>query len=128
MVRLLVSALLHTIANAVGLLVASALLEDFTMTTQGFLFATLLFTTVEVVGGPLILKIALTNIRALTGGIALVTTLVGLIITDIFVEGFDISGVSTWIGATVIIWFAALLAGLILPLIVFKKVMSSDSK
>ena len=128
MVRLLVSALLHTIANAVGLLVASALLDDFTMTTQGFLFATLLFTVIEVVAGPLMLKIALTNVPTLTGGIALVTTLVGLIITDIFVEGFDINGASTWIGATVIIWLAALLAGLILPLIVFKKVMSPDSK
>ena len=40
------------------------------------------------------------------------TTLIGLIITDIIFDGFSIEGVWTWLAATVIVWLGALIAAL----------------
>lgn len=128
MIRFLVSALIHTLANGAGLLIATALLTDFSMDAQAFIVATLLFTVVEVVAGPLILKIALTNAPMIVGGIALVTTLVGLVITNIIVGGMSISGFGTWAVATLIVWLGGLLAGLLLPLVMFKKIMKPEAE
>lgn len=127
MIRFLASALLHTLANGAGLLIAAALLPDFSMDAQAFIVATLLFTVVEVVAGPLIMKIALTSAPMIIGGIALVTTLVGLMITNFFVDGMSIEGFGTWAIATLIVWLGGLLAGLLLPLVIFKKVMKPEA-
>lgn len=123
MIRLIVSAIVHLIANAVALLIASLLLDGFSINAISFIAAVLIFTVVEVLAGPLLLKIALTNIPALAGGIALVTTLVGLIVTDLISDGLSISGLSTWLLATLIVWLGGLLAGLLLPLVIFKKTL-----
>lgn len=123
MIRLLASAVLHLIANTIGLIGASLLLSGFSITGVGFVVAVLIFTVTEVVAGPLIAKIALKNMPSLLGGIALVTTFVGLLVTDIFSSGLSISGLSTWILATLIVWLCALLAGVILPLLLFKNIL-----
>ena len=57
---------------------------------------------------------------ALRGGIALVTTLVGLIITDLIFDGFSITGFGTWIAATVIVWLGGVLGAIVLPMIFLK--------
>ena len=49
------------------------------------------------------------------GGVALISTFVALLITDILTDGVSISGVGTWIGATVVVWVGSLLAVFILP-------------
>jgi putative membrane protein len=123
MLRLLASATLHLLANTVGLLIAAAILPGLTINALAFVTAVLIFTITEVVAGPLILKISLKNVPALTGGVALVTTLVGLIVTDIFSDGLSITGLNTWVLATLIVWLGALLAGLVLPLIIFKRTL-----
>ena len=48
---------------------------------------------------------------AAQGGVALIATFVALVVTDILSDGFTINGVGTWIAATVVVWVAALLAG-----------------
>jgi len=53
--------------------------------------------------------------------VALVTTFVGLLVTDTLSDGLNISGISTWIIASLIVWLCSLVAGLILPLVLFKK-------
>jgi uncharacterized membrane protein YvlD (DUF360 family) len=123
--RLIVSFAIHLVANAVGLLVANLVLDDLTIDAGPFLWAVLIFTVVETFAGPLIMKIALQNAKGLMGGIALVVTFVGLLVTEIIADGFDINGVSTWIAATVIVWFAAMLAGLIIPVILVKRGVES---
>ena len=125
MLRLIVSFAIHLVANAVGLLVANLVLDDFTIEAGPFLWAVLIFTVVETFAGPLIMKIALQNAKGLMGGIALVVTFVGLLVTEIIADGFDINGVSTWIAATVIVWLAAMLAGLIIPVILVKRGVES---
>jgi putative membrane protein len=123
--RLIVSFAIHLVANAVGLLVANLVLDDLTIDAGPFLWAVLIFTVVETFAGPLIMKIALQNAKGLMGGIALVVTFVGLFVTEIIADGFDINGVSTWIAATVIVWLAAMLAGLIIPVILVKSGVES---
>lgn len=59
----------------------------------------------------------------MSGGVALVAILVGLIGTSMFSEGLKITGLGTWILAPLIIWIIALIAGLVLPLFLFKKTL-----
>jgi uncharacterized membrane protein YvlD (DUF360 family) len=85
-----------------------------------FVIALLIFTAVEVVAQPLIRKIAVKNAEPLLGGVALVTTFVGLLITDIFSDGLHIEGAWTWVLATIIVWLVAMLAAMVLPAIFLK--------
>ena len=126
MLRLLARAVLTLIGNAVGLALAAVLLSGFSINGTAFVIALLIFTVVEVVLGPLITKIALQNLPSLLGGIALVTTFVGLLVTDIVSSGLSISGATTWILATLIVWLGALLAGVLLPLVLFKNVLQRE--
>lgn len=128
MIRLLVQGFLALIANAVGLYVASLLLDGFNISGAGYVTAVVIFTLATVILGPLVTKIAFRNMPALMGGIALVTTLVGLIITDIISDYLSISGLDTWILATLIVWLCSLLATVILPLFLFKQILSGDKK
>ena len=128
MIRLLISAALHLAANAVGLLIADLVLDDMSVEWEAFIVAVAFFTLVEVILGPLITKMALTSAPAFLGGIALVTTLVGLIITDIIFDGFSIEGFGTWLAATVIVWLGGLIAALILPLIFLRKSTDNDDR
>lgn len=123
MVRFLASTALTLIANAVGLLVASMLLEGFSLNVFGFVVSVGLFTLVEVLFEPFIVSMALRYVPAFRGGIALVTTLVGLIITTTFTDGIQISGLNTWFLAPLIIWLTVVIAGILLPLVLFKKTL-----
>lgn len=122
MTRMMFSALVFVLANAVGLFVASLVLgESFGFTFGGFIFATLLLSVVEAVAGPLIVKLSEKNVPALQGGVALVTTLVGLWITNLIVGGMHIAGIGTLLIASLVVWIAALIAGLVLPKVLAKK-------
>ena len=121
MIRLVVSAALYLVANAVGLLVANALLDDVSIDGAAFLLAVVIFTVVEVVVQPLVTQVAMRHSRALLGSSALIATLIGLVVTTVVSDGLSISGVVAWVLATVIVWAAALVAGLVLPAIFVKK-------
>jgi hypothetical protein len=111
MIRLLVSGVIYLVANAIGLLVANALLDDMSVDSSAFVVALLIFTGVEVLVQPLITQIAVKNVNALVGSSAFIATLIGLIVTVAVSDGLHISGLVTWALATVIVWLAALLAG-----------------
>lgn len=121
MIRLLARLTLTILSNAVGLIAASALLDGFNLNGTSFFIALLIFSGLMVILGPLVMSIALKHISALMGGIALVTILISLILTDIFSDGMSISGLSTWVLATLIIWIFSLIGNVLLPLIIFKK-------
>ncbi len=128
MIRLLIQGLLALIANAVGLYAASLFLDGFNISGTGYVTAVVIFTLATVILGPLVAKIALRNLPVLMGGIALVTTLVGLVITDVISDDLSISGLETWVLATLIVWLCSLLATVILPLFLFKKILSDSKK
>jgi putative membrane protein len=123
MIRLLASLILHLLANAIGIAVAAILLSGFSITVSAFIFAVLIFSLVEVFVDPLLTRTAENNIPALRGGVALVTSFIGLLVTSFVSDGVNISGASTWLFAPLIIWLFALLASVVLPLFLFKKTL-----
>lgn len=86
-----------------------------------FVTAVVIFTVVEVVARPLLTQIAIKNVGALVGSTALIATAVGLIVTAWVSDGLTIDGAVTWVLATLIVWVAALVAGLILPVLLVKR-------
>lgn len=120
MMRFLISTAAHLVGNAVGLLLASVLLTGFTIQPLALVIVVVVFTAVEVVASPLLTKLSLKNMPQLMGGIALITTFVGLWITDLAVAGFEVGGLSNWLIGTLIVWLGALIAGILLPVYVFK--------
>ncbi len=125
MIRLLARLVLSLFANTIGLVVASLVLDGFDINGVSLVVTVLVFSATTVLAGPLLLKIALTNIPALIGGIALVTTFVGLLVADVLTDGVTIDGVSTWVLASLIVWLSSLLAGIILPVFLFKKTLEA---
>jgi putative membrane protein len=125
LIRLLISAVLYLVANAIGLLVANALLDDVSIEAAAFVIAVVIFTVVEVVIQPLVTQIAMRHSRALLGSSALIATLIGLVVTTLVTDGMSIDGAVTWVLATVTVWAAALVAGLILPAIFVKTAVTN---
>ena len=123
MIRLLASLVLSILSNVVGLLAAAWLIDDFSINASSFITAVLIFSVSTVILGPLVIKIALTNAPYLMGGIALVTTLVSLIITNAVSDGIAISGLPAWVAATLVVWLFSIIGSLLLPLVIFKKTL-----
>jgi uncharacterized membrane protein YvlD (DUF360 family) len=120
--RFLAAVVLRLLANAVGLAIAAWLLDGFSISTAAFIGVVILFTLVEVVLDPLVVKLSLRYAPVLRGAIALVTTLVGLIVTTVISDGLTIDGATAWLVGTLIVWLGGVIAALILPLFVFKSV------
>ncbi|MBB3044076.1 phage holin family protein [Nocardioides sp. LMS-CY] len=122
MIRLLLGFLIQLLSNALGLLVANWVLDDVEVSGTAFVIAVVIFTVVYAVAQPFLTQMALSKAPALRGGVALVATLVGLIITAAVSDGLSISGGAlTWIEATVIVWIVSLIGVLILPFVIIKK-------
>lgn len=121
MVRALIRLLLQLVGNALGLIVAAAILDDMSIDGAAFVVAVVIFTLLSVIVQPMIQKAALKNAGALQGSSALITTFVALVLTAWISDGLQIDGVATWILGTIIVWLITLLAGVILPVIFLKK-------
>ena len=117
MVLFLIRAVIFLVSAALGLLVASWVLDDFTVSTTGFGVAVVVFAVAQSVLSPFIAKMTARNAPAFLGGIGLLSTYVALLIASLFSDGLEISGVQTWILATLIVWLVTALATLLLPLI-----------
>ena len=128
MPRLLAQMSLSLLANALALVAASILLTGFTINGLAFAVAVCIFTASTVILEPLITKIARQNAPYLLGGIALVTTFVGLLVTTLVTDGLSITGIATWVIATLIIWLATIVASLVLPLFLFKELLGNHRK
>ena len=116
------------LANALALMAASMFLTGFAINGLAFVVAVCIFTASTVVLEPLITKIARQDAPYLLGGIALVTTFVGLLVTTVVTDGLSITGVANWVMATLIIWLATVVASLVLPLFLFKEVLGNGNK
>lgn len=120
MVRMVIGFVIQLASNALGLIVAAAILDDMEITGTAFLIAVLIFTVVYALMQPFLTQLAVSKASALRGGVALVATLIALVVTGLVSDGLHISGTLTWIEATVIVWVVALLGVLVLPLIFLK--------
>lgn len=115
---------LGIVGNAVGLLVAKAVIgDDMTLRAGGFVIAVLIFSVLTAVFEPIASRVAARTADALQGVSALVATAVSLWLTEVITsDNFAISGVGAWLLASVIVWLSALILGVILVKLVVSRI------
>ena len=128
MIRFLARMSLILLANAAGIIIATIVLPGFTINAVGFITSVVFFTTVELLFERFVAKVALRYVPALRGGIALVTTFVGLLLTNMWTSGLEIQGVSTWLLAPMIVWLTVVIVGTVLPMVLFKDILQKDDE
>jgi uncharacterized membrane protein YvlD (DUF360 family) len=121
MIRFLISTAIYLAAAAIGLLIASLVLDGVTIDGLSFFMVALIFGVLQAVLSPFFTKMTHNNARALSGAAGLITTFVALLITDLVSDGLTIEGASTWLWATLIVWLGTMIAAFILPLIFVKR-------
>jgi putative membrane protein len=120
-IRLLVRLLIAFASNTVGLSVAAAALDGMTLNATGFVVAVVIYTLVFALLQPFLISVLRRSPAPVLGGVALIATLASLIVTTLLTDGLSISGVGTWIAATVITWLASVVAAFVLPYLGLKK-------
>ncbi|WP_062460962.1 phage holin family protein [Demequina soli] len=127
MVRFLIHTLIFLGSAALGLWITSLILSDnMSLPFTALIVATLVYTVAQWILSPLIFKMATKYANAILGGVGLVSTFVALLIATLVVSDFTISGVGTWIAATVLVWLITALATWILPMFLLKE--AADKK
>lgn len=128
MIRLIVRLGIALAGNAVGLIVASLVFDGFDIDVTSFIVALVIFTITLALMTPFLASALRRNrsSSAALGGVSLIATFVALLITDLLSDGLSISGIGTWIGATVIVWLGSLLAVFILPYLGLKKYLEDN--
>lgn len=123
MIRLLVRTVIVLLGNAVGLIVASLVFDDFEINVAGFVLALVIFTVTVALLTPFLESTMRRNrsTSAALGGVSLISTFLALVITDLLSDGVSISGIGTWIGATVVVWLGSLIAVFVLPFLGLRK-------
>jgi uncharacterized membrane protein YvlD (DUF360 family) len=125
MVRFLITTLVSMVASAIGLLVAAWILDGMSINASAFIIAVVIFTVTTAIINPFVMKTTMKKAQALLGASALITTFIGLLVTHLLTDGLSISGVDTWLFATLIVWLASLLAAFIIPIILVKQGVES---
>ena len=122
-IRFIVRTAIVLLGNAVGLIVASLVLDGFSIDVTGFILSLIIFTVAVALMTPFLASTMRRNQSSPSaiGGVALISTFVALLITAILSDGVSISGIGAWIGATVVVWVGSLLAVFILPYLGLKK-------
>ncbi|HSP76791.1 MAG TPA: phage holin family protein [Cryobacterium sp.] len=127
MIRFLIRTAIFLGSAALGLWVASLVLDGFTLTWQGFLVTVLVFAAAQSVLAPFIAKLAARNAPAFLGGVGLVSTFVALLIASVVANGLVITGWQSWILATLVVWLVTAVATVTLPLLFLRKVRQKGS-
>ncbi len=109
---LLLRILFAVVANGVALLLAAAILDDFEVEAGSFAVAVIVFSVASLVLRPIVIMLVGRYARPMLGVVALVSTYVVLLVTDLVSDGLQIEGVTTWILATLIVWLATMLYAL----------------
>lgn len=120
MTRMLIRVLLALAGNALGLWVASLFLDDMNVSGAAFVLAVVIFTVATVVLEPFIRKVASEHVSILESFTTLITTFLALVVVDLLSDGLSISGVVTWVLATVIVWLLTLLFQVVLARLFLK--------
>ena len=127
MIRILLRALIFLLSAALGLWVASLVLEDLTLTPSGFLTAVVVFAVAQSVLSPFLAKVVARGAPAFLGGIGLVSSFVALWLASLFPGGLTIAGWQTWILAALVVWLVTALSTLLLPLLLLREAKDKRS-
>jgi uncharacterized membrane protein YvlD (DUF360 family) len=122
MIRFLIRVGIALLGAAVGFIVAATVLDDMTLDGVAFLLAIVIFVVLTAVLEPLIEKIGDENLSIVGTFSSLITTFLALLITELVSDGLNISGTSTWVFATLIVWACTAVATWILVKMFIKNV------
>ena len=120
MIRFLVRMAVFLVSTAIGLLVAMLLLDDMSIDATAFLVVVVIVAVLQSVLAPFFAKSTARNAPALLGATGLISTFIALLVANVAVDGLTITGLSTWIFATLIVWLVTMLAAFLLPFILVK--------
>ena len=120
MIRFLVRAAIFLASSAIGLLVAKVTLDGMTIDATSFVAVVVIFAVLQSVLAPFFAKVTARNAPALLGATGLISTFVALLVAELVSDGFTITGIDTWVLATLIVWITTMLATLLLPIILVK--------
>lgn len=120
MIRFLVRAAIFLASAAIGLLVAALTLDGISIDATSFIAVVVIFAVLQSVLAPFFAKATARNAPALLGATGLISTFVSLLIADLISDGLTITGVDTWMLATLIVWITTMLATVLLPIILVK--------
>ena len=120
MIRFLIRAGIFLGSAAIGLFVAKLVVNGMTITRASFLFVVVIFAVIQSVIAPFLSQQAQRGAPVLTGAVGLASTFIALLVTDAISDGLTITGVSSWLLATLIVWLATMLATLLLPWILVR--------
>ena len=87
MIRFIVRTGIALAANAVGLLVAAAVLDGVQLDAGGFIVAVIVFTVAYALMLPFLASQLRRRNSSAIGGVALIAALVGLVVTDVVTDG-----------------------------------------
>ncbi len=120
MLRFLIRLAIYLGTAALALVITSLILPGFRISASGFLIAIGVFALAQSILTPFIINMARKYAPAVLGGIGLVSTFVALLIASFFPGGLTISGIDTWILASLIVWLITALGGWLLPLFILR--------
>jgi len=107
--------------NALGLLITALILDDMDVSGAAFVIAVVIFTLLMLVLDPVVSSLAEKYVDYLSGASALVSTALALLLTDWISDGMSIAGVGTWILATLLVWVATAIVGVVLGRLVLTR-------
>jgi hypothetical protein len=112
MIRFLLRFAINLVLAAAGLLVASSVFDGFTVQASGFAVAVLVYALAQALFAPFVFNVARKYASAVLGGVGLVSTFLALLVATLLPDaGLSISGISAWIGGTVVVWLVGALGG-----------------
>lgn len=121
--RLLAKILVSLAVNAIALLVAAIVLDDFRIDELSFPVVVVIFTAVELVARPALETVIDENAQWLASFVGLAAAFVTLLVTDLLSDGLDIEGVGTWVIASLIVWGGGLVASLLVADRIMRRVV-----
>ena len=113
-------AAIFLVSSAIGLLVAKLTLDGMSIDATSFIGVVVIFAVLQSVLAPFLAKTTARNAPALLGATGLISTFIALLVADLVSDGLTITGLDTWVFATLIVWITTMLATLLLPIILVK--------
>jgi uncharacterized membrane protein YvlD (DUF360 family) len=121
MARFFIRVVVFIVSATLGLWITSLLIDGFQINASGFVTSVLVFAVLQSVLSPFFAKVAHRYARALLGGVGLISTFVALLVAHFFTNGLQITGLTSWVAATVVVWLVTALATWLLPFLFVQK-------
>ncbi len=128
MLRILATIVVSLVVSAVALLVAAAVLDGFSISTLTFPVLVVEFAVILMIARLALETVVDRHVHILSSFVGLIGAFVALVVTNIVSDGLTISGVGTWIIATLIVWAGMLIAGLLFGAALFRRIAGDDRR